>query len=102
MSNKPHFSCSKFTMNEKEFRLSGWFSPAGLWNEELSKFDRISPAQEATIREAVNILAKNQINLRCTIQARQGDDVRNFPNVAKFTLYPNEIEATTSIDDDFS
>ena len=102
MSNKPHFSCSKFTMNEKEFRLSGWFSPAGLWNEELSKFDRISPTQEATIREAVNILSKNQINLRCTIQARQGDDVRNFPNVAKFTLYPNEIEATTSIDDDFS
>ena len=102
MSNKPHLSVSKFMMGDKEYRLSGWFSPNGLWNEEKSRFDPISQAQEATIREAVNILSKNQINLRCTIQARQGDDVRNFPNVAKFTLYPNTIEATTSIDDDFS
>ena len=34
MSNKPHLSVSKFMMGEKEYRLSGWFSPNGLWNEE--------------------------------------------------------------------
>ena len=61
MSNKPHLSVSKFMMGEKEYRLSGWFSPNGLWNEEKSRFDPISQAQEATIREAVNILAKSTL-----------------------------------------
>jgi len=102
MSNKPHLSVSKFMMDEKEYRLSGWFSPNGLWNEELSRFDRLSPAQEAIINQVAKTLSDNNITLRCQIQARQGDDVRNFPNVAKFTLYPNEQAAVSSVADDFS
>jgi len=102
--SRPQLSLSKFKVKknmtfENEYRGSAWLFFNDMWDDDAGRFRALSPKQQAAINEVHQIMHRNDMCIRISIQERNGDDVRNFPRTAGFSMRVNEPEIMDDLDD---
>jgi len=77
------------------YRVSAWLS-AEQWDDQMGGFTKASPEEQEAIKQIHGILHRNQIKIRISVDQRAGDEPKEWPTVARFTLNPNEPEESSS------
>ena len=60
------------------------------FNEDTRRFEPMTADQKAKCDELGKILADAGVELSITLSLRDGEEVKNFPKVATFAIYPNK------------
>ena len=107
MNNKPAFGNSKQkilrTMNKDhgedmdvEYRLSSWVQIDNGWDSMSNRPVDMSSEQKAQVDEVVNLTGKYNIQLSMQIQERKGNEIKDYPLVARWRLFFNKDKNETS------
>ena len=102
--SRPQLSLSKFNIKknmsfDKEYRASAWLFFNNMWEDNAGSFKPLSAEQQVAINEVHQIMHRNDMCVRLSIQERSGDDVRQYPRTGNFSLRVNEPEKVDDLDD---
>ena len=102
--SRPQLSLSKFQIKknmsfDKEYRASAWLFFNNMWDDNAGSFKPLSAEQQVAINEVHQIMHRNDMCVRLSIQERAGDDVRQYPRTGNFSLRVNEPEKVDDLDD---
>ena len=78
-----------------EYRVSAWLS-AEKWDDQMGGFNKASPEEQEAIKKIHEIMHRNEIKIRMNVDKRAGDEPKDWPTVARFTLNPNTPEESTA------